>query len=392
MELTGERRALRDAVRDALRRNPPELSPPETGPGDDPALWRLLGEIGVAGLAVPERYGGAGAGQVEVNVVAEELGRLLAPTPLIGSAVLATQAILATDDTDACERLMPEMISGRLIAALAWTGPDGGWDPAAAAFHSAARSGGGWTLTGAAHYVLDGDSAQVLVAAAAMPAGGPGLFEVDPGQPGVDRKAAAAMDQTRRLAVVRLAAAADRPLGPETKARNRADADAEVNGANGASAALARARDLACIALSAEQAGAAARALELTVGYTGTRIQFGRPIASFQAIQHRLAEMHVLVESARALSYRAAEVADAAVRGGAAGAAAELPMLAAAAKAYCSQALAAVAGEMIQLHGAIGITWEHDAHRYFKRAHGSAQLFGPPSAHLARIAAAVIDG
>ncbi len=388
MELTAERRALRESVRAAAQRNPPELSPPASGPGYDPAWWRLLSEIGVAGLAVPERYGGAGAGQVEVNIVAEELGRLLAPTPLIGSAVLATRAILATDDTDACERLLPEMISGRLIAALAWTGPDGGWDPAAAAFHAAARSGGGWSLTGAAHYVLDGDSAQVLIAAAAMPAGGLGLFEVDPGRAGVDRHAAAAMDQTRRLAVVRLATAADRPLGPETQARD--GADAEMSSTSGTTA-LARARDLACVALSAEQAGAAARALELTVGYTSGRVQFGRPIASFQAIQHRLAEMHVLVESARAVSYRAAEVADAAVLGGAAGAAAELPLLAAAAKAYCSEALATVAGEMIQLHGAIGITWEHDAHRYFKRAHGSAQLFGPPSAHLARIAAAVLD-
>ncbi len=391
MELTEERRALRDAVRDVLRRNPPDLSPPElsppaSSPGYDSALWRLLCEIGVAGLAVPERYGGAGAGQVEVNIVAEELGQLLAPTPLLGSAVLATQAVLAADDTEACERLLPELISGRLIAALAWTGPDGGWDPAGPAFHAAVRSGGGWTLTGAAHYVLDGDSAQVLVAAAQMPAGGVGLFEVGPGQPGVDRQAAAAMDQTRRLAVVRLASAADRPLGPETQPGD--GTDTEVNGAN---AALARARDLACITLSAEQAGAAARALQLTVGYTGTRVQFGRPIASFQAIQHRLAEMHVLVESARALAYRAAEVADAAVRVGEPGAAAELPLLAAAAKAYCSEALATVAGEMIQLHGAIGITWEHDAHRYFKRAHGSAQLFGPPSAHLARIATAVLD-
>ncbi len=389
MELTGERRALRDAVRDVLRRNPPELAAPETGPGYDPALWRLLCEVGVAGLAVPERFGGAGAGPVEVAIVAEELGRLLAPTPLIGSAVLATQAIIAADDTEACERLLPEMVSGTLIAALAWTGQDGGWDPAAAAFHAAARSGGGWTLTGAAHYVLDGDSAPVLIAAATMPPGRVGLFEVGPGQPGVSRQAAAAMDQTRRLAVVRLASAADRPLGPETQART--GADSEVSSANGADGALARARDLACVALSAEQAGAAARALELTVGYTGTRIQFGRPIASFQAIQHRLAEMHVLVESARALAYRAAEVADAAVRRGEPDAVADLPLLAAAAKAYCSEALGKVAGEMIQLHGAIGITWEHDAHRYFKRAHGSAQLFGSPSAHLARIAAAVID-
>ena len=206
-----------------------------------------------------------------------------------------------------------------------------------------------------------------------MPDGGVGLFEVDPGQPGVDRHAVASMDQTRRLADVRLAAAADRLLGPGHDA-------------------LARARDLACIALSAEQAGAAARALELTAGYTGSRVQFGRPIASFQAIQHRLAEMHVLAESARALSYRAAQVADAAIRGGDPSAAADLPALAAAAKAYCSEALGTVAGEMIQLHGAIGVTWEHDAHRYLKRAHGSAQLFGPPSAHLARIASAILDG
>ncbi len=100
----------------------------------------------------------------------------------------------------------------------------------------------------------------------------------------------------------------------------------------------------------------------------------------------------MLVESARALSYRAAEVAATAGQGAFAGAAAEVPMLAAAAKAYCSEALATVAGEMIQLHGAIGVTWEHDAHRYFKRAHGSGQLLGPPTAHLARIAHAVIDG
>lgn len=373
MELTGERRALRDAVRDVLRRHPPELSPPQDGPGYDQALWRLLCEVGVAGLAVPERYGGAGAGPIEVSIAAEELGRLLVPAPLIGSTVLATQAILAAGNTDACERLLPKLVEGGVIAALAWAGHAGRWDPAIAAFHAAARTGGGWTLTGAACYVLDGDAAQVLIAVAGMPDGGIGLFEVDPDQSGVDRRAAASMDQTRRLADVRLAAAADRPLGPGQDA-------------------LARARDLACIALSAEQAGAAARALELTVGYTGTRVQFGRPIASFQAIQHRLAEMHVLVESARALSYRAAEVADATIRGGDAGAAAELPMLAAAAKAYCSDTLTTVAGEMIQLHGAIGVTWEHDAHRYFKRAHGSAQLFGPPSAHLATIASAVIDG
>ncbi len=395
MELTSEQRALRDSVRDVLRRNPPSVSDPASqpgGPGSGYArhLWRLLCDIGVAGLAIPERFDGAGAGPVEVSIVAEELGGALAPTPLIGSAVLATEVILACADAGACQRLLPNMAGGSAVGALAWTGESGGWDLAQAAYHAEHRAGGGWTLTGTAHYVLDGDSAEVLVAVATQPDGSVGLFQVDPDQPGVDRQAAPSMDQTRQLAVVRLAAAAGVPLGP-----------GDAHSPRSAQAALARARDLACIALSAEQAGAAARALELTVSYTGTRIQFGRAIASFQAIQHRLAQMHVQVESARALAYRAAEVAAAASPrdgqgdadpGGDPPEAAEVSMLAAAAKTYCSQALAKVASEMIQLHGAIGATWEHDAHRYFKRAHGSAQLLGPPSAYLARIAEVVIDG
>ncbi|HZC41269.1 MAG TPA: acyl-CoA dehydrogenase family protein, partial [Streptosporangiaceae bacterium] len=142
------------------------------------------------------------------------------------------------------------------------------------------------------------------------------------------------------------------------------------------------------------------RALELTVGYTRDRVQFGRPIASFQALQHRMADLHVLVESARSLSGAAASAAAApasapdAPADAPAAAPADAPdpgLLAAAAKAYCSEALLTVAAEMIQLHGALGITWEHPAHRYFKRAHGMAHLFGPPADHIARIAAAVLD-
>jgi alkylation response protein AidB-like acyl-CoA dehydrogenase len=234
------------------------------------------------------------------------------------------------------------------------------------------QAGDGWTLTGTAHYVLDGDVADVLIVAASLPEGGIGLFEVAPDRPGVERQAAIGVDQTRRLATIRLATGVGPPLA--------GSAAAPVAGA----LALTRARDLGCVALSAEQVGAAARALELTVGYAKQRIQFGRPIASFQAVQHRLAELHALVESARALAYRAARVAAAGTD------AAEVGLLAAAAKACCSDVLAKVAAQTIQLHGAIGVTWEYDAHRYFKRAHGSGQLLGPPSAHLARIADAVI--
>ena len=398
MELTDERRDLRDAVRGLLARQQ------RGDAGDDKSLWRrLCGEIGVAGLAIPQSYGGAGAGPVETHIVMEELGRGLTCSPLLGSAVLTAQALLASGDTVACQRLLPAIADGSAVAALAWTAPAGHWDPGEAAYaaHPAARTtaadaiqaiaeaagpdagtGAGtgapeasvpsvsspddWVLTGEAHHVLDGDQADVLLAAARTP-GGVGLFEVDPRGRGVARAAVTTMDTTRRLAIVRLDRAPGRPIG-----------------AIPGSAALARARDLACIALSAEQVGAAQRALELTVAYTKVRVQFGRAIGSFQALQHRMAGLHVLVESARSLSYAAA---DAAAEG-----AADLGLHAAAAKVYCSEALARVAGEMIQMHGAIGITWEHDAHRYLKRAHGAGQLFGRPSEHAARVAAAVIDG
>jgi alkylation response protein AidB-like acyl-CoA dehydrogenase len=399
MELTDERRDLRDAVRGLLAQQQ------RGDAGDDKTLWRrLCGEIGVAGLAIPQRYGGAGAGPVEIHIVMEELGRGLTCSPLLGSAVLTAQALLASGDTAACQRLLPAIADGSAVAALAWTTPAGHWDPgeAACAAHPAARTtaadaiqaiaeaaagpdagmGAGtgapgpsvpsvsspddWVLTGEAHHVLDGDQADVLLAAARTP-GGVGLFEVDPRGRGVTRAAVTTMDTTRRLAIVRLDRAPGRPIG-----------------AIPGSAALARARDLACIALSAEQVGAAQRALELTVAYTKVRVQFGRAIGSFQALQHRMAGLHVLVESARSLSYAAA---DAAAEG-----AADLGLHAAAAKVYCSEALARVAGEMIQMHGAIGITWEHDAHRYLKRAHGAGQLFGRPSEHATRVAAAIIDG
>jgi alkylation response protein AidB-like acyl-CoA dehydrogenase len=375
---------------------------------------------------------------------------------MLGSAVLAGQALLASGDDEACRRLLPGIASGGTIAALAWAPEAGHWDPAEPAFATRpaepayethpdeplprprntgplprprgaeplprpgdaeplprpgdaeplprpgdaeplpqprsaeplprsnpsrvggagdSGSGSAWALSGEAHHVLDGDTAGVLLAAARA-AGGIGLFEVDPEHPAVTRRAVTTMDITRRLAVVALDGAPGRYLGPGTGTRP-----------------LARARDLACIALAAEQAGAARRALELTVAFTKARVQFGRPIGSFQALQHRMADLHVLVESARSLCYAAAFAAADADPGADPGAdSARLGMLAAAAKAHCSQALTRAAGQMIQIHGAIGITWEHDAHRYFKRAHGTGQLFGRPEEHVARIAAAIIDG
>jgi alkylation response protein AidB-like acyl-CoA dehydrogenase len=348
--LTEEQRDLRDAVRSLLARTEPD------------AVWpRLCGEVGAAGLAIPERFGGAGAGPAETGVVMEELGRDLTCSPMLGSAVLAAQALLATGDDAACARLLPAIAAGSATAALAWTTRAGRWDPGEVAYQARPTGGGGWDLSGEAHYVLDVLDGGVLLAAARTP-DGTGLFEVEPGQDGVLGTASPTMDASRRLAAVRLTGARGRRVGAD------------------ATAALSRARDLACLALGAEQVGAARRALDLTVAYALTRVQFGQVIGSFQALRHRLADLHVLVESAQSLS-----------RAAAAAGAEDLERRAAAVKIYCSDVLTQTASEMIQLHGAIGITWEHPAHRYLKRAHGARHLFGSPEQHAAALAASLLE-
>ncbi|WP_137812291.1 acyl-CoA dehydrogenase family protein [Gandjariella thermophila] len=361
--LTEEQVALRNAVRSLLsRRSDPAAvrAAAASGRGYDPDLWSVLCEqIGVAALAVPEEYGGAGAGVPEIRLVLEELGRTLTPSPLLGSAVLAAQALLASGDAEACKRLLPGIADGSRIATVLWTGPAGHWSAEDTACSAEPRGTGGWALHGRAHHVLDGDLADVLLVAARTDTG-IGLFEVTPHQPGVHRRHAATMDLTRRLATVRLAGATGRRIGDDARP------------------ALRRARDTACAALSGEQVGAASRCLELTVEYAKARVQFDRPIGSFQALKHRMADMYVLVETARSASHAAAQAAEE-------GDAELLAARAAAAKTYCSEALCRVAAEMIQLHGGIAITWEHDAHLYFKRAHGSAQLFGQPREHAARL-------
>lgn len=376
--MTREREDLRAAVRGLLDRYP---IGPDADADEELRLWRrLCAQIGVAGLAIPERFGGAGAGPVEVHVVLEELGRSLTPAPMLGSAVLATQALLSSGDEAGCERLLPGLADGSQIAALAWTTAAGRFDPvevacratpttktltteAASRPTAATAAVDAWSLTGEAHFVLDGDVATVLLVPALLPDGHLSLFEVNPDQSHVVRTPSTTVDESRRLSVVSLAGAAGVRVGDHLD--------------------LDWVRTIGCVALSAEQVGAAAAALALTVGYANVRVQFGRTIGSFQALQHRMSEMHVLAESARSLSYAAAEAAQSG--------AADTSLRAAVAKAYCSEALTQVTGEMIQLHGAIGMTWEHLAHRYFKRGHGAAFLLGQPADHIARVAAAVID-
>ncbi|MER5280259.1 acyl-CoA dehydrogenase family protein [Streptomyces sp. NPDC002809] len=350
MRLTQEQGELRSAVRSLLTQH-------QATSGWVP----LTEQIGAAGLAVPEAYGGAGGGARDMHVLMEELGRSLSPLPCLGSAVLTTGALLASGDKEACGRLLPGLADGTSVGALAWA-EQGSWDQQAIRAAAVPGPGGGHLITGTKEYVLDWPGVDVLLVAARTPHG-VSLFEVAPDAAGVRREPLVTMDETRAQARWVLDGAEGHLLG--------------VDGDGGRY--LEHVRDLACTALAAEQVGAAERCLELTVEYAGARVQFGRPIGSFQAVKHRLADAYVLVESARSVALGAAFTADEDP--------AALPRAAAVAKSVCSEAFSAVAGEMIQLHGGIGITWEHDAHRYFKRAHGAGELFGPPAHHRARLAA-----
>ncbi len=332
--------------------------------GFDPALWSTLVEqIGAAALSIPEAHDGAGATWVETHLVCEELGRRLTPSPLLGSAVLAAQAVLAAGDDAACARLLPGIAAGEQ-AALCWAS-DSGW--ATPGVRAAADS-----LTGTAHHVLGADTAATLLVVA-VTGHTVGLFEVPADAAGVRVTRVPVMDPTRTLARVEFhgVAATAIPTRPSF---------------------LPRLRAAAWAAISAEQVGAARAVLDATVRYTQERRQFGRAIGSFQALKHRMADMYVKTETARSLSYSAAAmVAQAQALGDGpdsdeAAYAAEVE--AAAAKVYCSEALQWITGEAIQLHGGVGITWEYDVHLFFKRAHGTAQLLGQPHEILAALEAA----
>ncbi|WP_203734792.1 acyl-CoA dehydrogenase family protein [Paractinoplanes durhamensis] len=341
--MTEEHRALRDAVRGLLSGYSTRVAV-EQEAGFDAGLWqRLCKEIGVAGLAVPESYGGAGASLLESVVVLAEWGRALTPGPMLGCGVLATQVLLRAGDAEACERLLPGICAGDRIAALAWQGD---------------VSADGGRLTGEAQQVLDAEAAEVLLVVA-----GGALWEVDISE--VTVQAADVLDSTRRLALVGLADVPGRRVG----------------GDDGLGPWL---RDLACVALSAEQVGAAAKAFEATHEYVQQRVQFGRPIGSFQVLQHRLAEAYLRLEAATTASWTAAE---AFVAGSP-----SASTLAGMAKVYCSEALQAVAAEMVQMHGGLAITWEHDAHLYLRRSYASAQLFGSPAFYLDRLGSALLAG
>ena len=354
-----EQEELRRFVRQFLEDKSPESAVREqmdTEKGYDDAVWNQMAEqLGLQGLIIPEEYGGSGFSYIELIVVLEEMGRALLCAPFFSSVVLAANALIHSGDEEAKAALLPGIAAGETVAALAFTEENGRWDESGITVEAAA-DGDGWRISGTKMFVIDGHTADVVLVAART-AGGVSLLWCPSDADGLTSTALSTMDQTRKQA--------------------RLDFDntpVSLIGAEGGGwAVLERVLDLAAVALAAEQVGGAQMCLDMSVQYAKDRVQFGRPIGSFQAIKHKCADMLLEVESAKSAAYYAgwcaSELND------------ELPSVASLAKAYCSEAYFHASAENIQIHGGIGFTWEHPAHLYFKRAKSSELLFGDPTYH-----------
>jgi alkylation response protein AidB-like acyl-CoA dehydrogenase len=366
---------LRSSVRDFLAAKSAERqvrAAIETERGYDEDLWRQMASpLGLTGLALPEEYGGDGFGFTELQVVLEELGRALTPSPFLASVVLAAGAILAAGDEAAAQAYLPGIAAGKITAALAVAESAGRWsfDRLTATARPAA-DGDGWLLTGTKQFVLHGATADLLIVAAHTEAGPAFLAVQSAHRPGATATDIA--DSSHAIGVTRTPLRTldlTRPMAALTFT----DTPAALIGLAGAAGpALDAVLDRAMTALAADQAGAARACLEASAAYARERHQFGRPIGSFQAVKHKCADMLVKVELAQAAATEAARAAAGDPD------AAPLPQAAAVAHAVCSESLMFVAAENIQVHGGIGFTWEHPAHLYFRRAKASQLMFGGP--------------
>jgi acyl-CoA dehydrogenase len=368
--LSDEQRALRSTARDFCAQTWPETRVRDltggAGPGADRRDWRRLGsELGLLGLTVPEELGGVGAGVVELCLVAEELGRVLALGPVLGSWALATTLLVDSGDRSVQDDVLPGVMEGTTLLAVAATGPTGAWLPATPDV-TAQRSGDGWRLTGASGRVVDAVGADALLVLAGT-AGGPSLFLVASDAAGLVRSPLTALDTTRPQANVQLS---------DTPARL-------VGTAGAALPLLRRASDLATMVLAAEAVGGMQRMLELTVTYAGTRLQFGRVIGSFQGVKHRCANMLVAVEHSRSAAHHAAWAFDTGLD--------DTALAASLAHVVCARSYLDVVDDAVQVHGGIGFTWEHPAHLYYKRAVSGAALLGGRAFHHERLAALVLE-
>jgi len=356
-----EQEMLRSSARDFLGKEAPmtyvrKMMDDERG--FTPELWKKMAELGWMGLILPEKHGGSGLDFVDLVVVLEEMGRVVLPGPFFSTVVLGGVALMEGGSAAQQQTYLPKIASGDLKITLAQLEPSGRWDADGVALE-AKPDGSGYKLAGTKLFVPDANVADLFVVAGRAPGSkgteGISLFLVDAKSPGVSVTMLKTMDQTRKLGEVVLndvAVGADRVLGKP--------------GAGWA--LLQRIVDRGKVGLAAEMCGGAQKVLEMSVDYAKVREQFGKPIGSFQAIQHKCANMLVEVESSKSITYYAAWAV--------ANDVAEAPLAAAMAKAYTSDAYRHTAGEGIQIHGGIGFTWEHDMHIFFKRAKSSEVTFG----------------
>lgn len=367
-----DQEALRQSARSFLRdhSSPAQVrAAMQTERGYDPEVWRKIGtELGWTALLVPEEYGGLGLTHVELVALMEQMGAVLLCAPFFSTVCLAGTALLIGGRDEQKRAYLPGLAAGDTIAALAHHERHGCLD-ASGIQMLARQSGGGFVLEGAKRFVIDGHTAQLLIVAARRHGSqgeeGVNLFVVPADTPGIERRLLPTMDQTRKQAEL---------LFREV----RVPAEAVLGEPEQGWAILERTLNLAAIALAAEQVGGAERCLDMSVQYAKERVQFGRPIGSFQAIKHKCADMLLRVESARSAAYYAgwaAAMSDP-----------ELAILASLAKSYCSEAYFRCAAESIQIHGGVGFTWEYDVHLYFKRAQSSELLLGAPHHHRERVA------
>jgi len=338
----------------------------ETSEGYDPGVWKQMAEeLGLQGIQLPEEYGGQGFGFLELGIVLEEMGRVLLPSPFYATVCLAANAILNAGDQAQKQALLPGIAAGETLATLALCEDSGRFDAAGITLE-VVPEGGGCRLDGHKSFVIDGQVSDCLVVVARL-AGSTGtdgitLVTVRSNDPGVAATPLETMDEIRKQARIEFSGARGEILGEQ---------------GNGWPP-LAKTLDQANIMLAAEMLGASQKCLEMAVEYAKVRMQFARPIGSFQAIKHKAAEVLLEIELAKSAGYYSWWVADEREE--------ELAEAASVAKSVCADTFLLAAAEGIQIHGGIGFTWEHDAHLYLKRAKGSEILFGDATAHRARLA------
>ncbi len=357
-----------EEFRSNLRRFLADRSPPkevrrlmETEAGWERDGWRRINaELGLTAVRIPEAYGGHGFGFGELGIVLEEMGRAVLCAPFFATAVLATSAILNAGTDEQKQALLPGIAAGDTVATLASAEDNGTWDGASTTL-IATKSATGHVLNGHKSYVLDGHTADLIVVLARAPGSsgeaGLSLFTVAGDAPGLTRRRLETMDATRKLARLEFA-----------------DVPATLLGTEGAAAEPFRRTMIeAAVCLANEMVGGAARLREDALAYAMMRMQFGKPIAAFQSMKHKQADMLLEVELAKSAAYFAAAALD--------DGDADIAATAALAKASASDTYLQTAIHAIQIHGGIGFTWDNDTHLWFKRAKSSEILFGDAHYH-----------